>query len=163
VSSSTASIVVLRQVRAVSPHAGILIVRIDEPVSVTFAGATRRARPRSAHSAYGKSVSYDLYTESPHLFYAENLRFLSPHLSRQSNRLRHTRKTEQISASRAFIPGLAERKINGLEARKTGCTRHSLALTVNLRRDIVILFEIRTLRPCGYYYISIFVNLLQLL
>jgi hypothetical protein len=28
---------------------------------------------------------------------------------------------------------------------------------------IVILFEIRTLRPCGYYYISIFLNVLQLI
>jgi hypothetical protein len=28
---------------------------------------------------------------------------------------------------------------------------------------IVILFEIRTLRPYGYYYISIFLNVLQLL
>jgi hypothetical protein len=28
--------------------------------------------------------------------------------------------------------------------------------------DIVILFEIRTLRPYGYYYISIFLNVLQL-
>jgi hypothetical protein len=29
--------------------------------------------------------------------------------------------------------------------------------------DIVILFEIRTLRPCRYYYISIFFHVLQLL
>jgi hypothetical protein len=32
-----------------------------------------------------------------------------------------------------------------------------------LAQYIVILFEIRTLRPYGYYYISIFFNVLQLL